>query len=337
MPKTEVNAQFLSLNYKTYEGWGRHQQLLEEHLEFAKDSSYKLILANPYNITKSPGDKLIYMATFEADKLPDEYITPANDALAIIVPDIWVKNVFINSGVNRPIYIMPEGVTDHTVWYPDQPPFTFLHFDFTSYANRKGGDMVLNAFIFLFGNNSKVKLILKGRDHHVATPKRYNNVEYIFENYSQNQMDDLWRKTHCFVFPSRGEGFGLPPLESMAHGIPTIITKGSAMETFSWWGLPLHSTGKIQAVYDGFHGYGKWDQPDEKELRDLMLYVYQNYEREKKNAEFNSAIVWDQYRFDNIAPKLAELINEIVSEDIKSATPPIIVDSEASNEATQIT
>lgn len=334
MPKTQVNAQFLSLNYKGWEGWGRHQQLLEEHLEFAKDSPYKLVLANPYNITKAPGDKIIYMATFEADKLPDEYIAPANEALAIIVPDIWVKNVFINSGVKVPIYIMPEGVTDNTVWHPDHPPFTFLHFDFTSYANRKGGDMVLDAFIFLFSNNPKVKLILKGRDHHVVLPKRYENIEYIFENYSQAQMDDLWRRTHCFVFPSRGEGFGLPPLESMAHGIPTIVTKGSAMKTMSWWGLPLPTSGKVPANYDGLHNYGQWDQPDEKDLRDLMLYVYENYDREKRNAEFNASIIWGDYCFDNIAPRLAELVNTIVSEDIKSTTSTNIVNPSGLGEVT---
>lgn len=335
MPKTKVNAQFLSLNYKTWEGWGRHQQLLQEHLEFAKDSPYKLVLANPYEMVKSPGDKIIYMSTFEADKLPDQFIGPANDALAVIVPDTWVKNVFINSGVKVPIYIMPEGITDNTVWQPDRPPFTFLHFDFTSQANRKGGDLVLEAFVNLFSNMpGKVRLILKGRDHQTPFIRKYTNVEYIFQNYTQQQMDILWSQTHCFVFPSRGEGFGLPPLEAMGHGIPTIVTKGSAMETFSWWGIPLSTKGKVPATYDHYTGFGQWDLPDVTRLTELMLMVFQNYQREKQNAELNSNIVYEHYQFDHLAPQLAELVNAIVSEDSKSTTPPIIVDPSGLGEVT---
>jgi len=333
MEKIKVNAQFLSLNYKSFEGWGRHRELIESQLQFMNESPYKLVLANPYKIDLKPGEKVIYMSTFEADKLPDEFIGPANKAVAIIVPDIWVKNVFINSGVTVPIYIIPEGVTDNTVWHPEPKPFTFLHFDATSYANRKGGDMVLDAFISVFGNmQDKVKLIMKGRNHHVASPKKYNNVEYIFEDYNQAQMDDLWKKTNCFVFPSRGEGFGLPPLEAMAHGIPTIVTRGSAMETFSYYAIPLNVIGKITATYDGYTNFGKWDKPDSLKLRELMLMVYQNYEKEKRNAEFNSSIIWQDYNFSNIAPKLAELINAIISEDSKSSISSEIINSTTSSE-----
>ena len=50
--------------------------------------------------------------------------------------------------------------------------------------------------------------------------------------------DALYRGARLFVYPSVYEGFGLPPLEAMAHGIPTIIgdaatlvevTKGAAL------------------------------------------------------------------------------------------------------------
>lgn len=321
--KTKVNAQFKTLNYKPYEGWGRHQQLIEERCEFLKDSQYKVILANPYNISIDPDDKVIFMSTFEADRLPNEFIEPANQALAVIVPDIWVKNVFIESGVTVPVYIMPEGITDHTIWNPEERPFTFLHFDFTSFANRKGGDLVLEAFLSEFGNlQDRAKLILKGRSHYFPPQHKYNNVEYIFENYSQKQMDDLWKRTNCFVFPSRGEGFGLPPLEAMGHGIPTIMTKGSAMETASWWGIPLSVTKKVPAKYDGLTGYGHWDLPDISQLKSLMKMVFNNYQREKQNAVFNSEIVWQQYNFDKIASKLSDLINAIVEEDSKDTTPP---------------
>jgi alpha-1,3-rhamnosyl/mannosyltransferase len=41
----------------------------------------------------------------------------------------------------------------------------------------------------------------------------------------------LYAEAHCFVFPSLAEGFGFPPLEAMARGVPTAVsTAGSLPE-----------------------------------------------------------------------------------------------------------
>ncbi|MCA9935945.1 MAG: glycosyltransferase family 4 protein [Ardenticatenaceae bacterium] len=39
----------------------------------------------------------------------------------------------------------------------------------------------------------------------------------------------LYRNAETFVFPSRYEGFGLPPLEAMACGTPVVTTNGSSL------------------------------------------------------------------------------------------------------------
>jgi glycosyltransferase involved in cell wall biosynthesis len=40
---------------------------------------------------------------------------------------------------------------------------------------------------------------------------------------------ELMRRSSVFVFPSRYEGFGLPPLEAMYLGVPTIISNAGAL------------------------------------------------------------------------------------------------------------
>ena len=39
----------------------------------------------------------------------------------------------------------------------------------------------------------------------------------------------LYRQAECFVYPSRYEGFGLPPLEAMACGTPVVAAEASSI------------------------------------------------------------------------------------------------------------
>jgi glycosyltransferase involved in cell wall biosynthesis len=40
---------------------------------------------------------------------------------------------------------------------------------------------------------------------------------------SEGRLAQLYRDAACFLFPSRMEGFGLPPLEAMRRGVPTAV------------------------------------------------------------------------------------------------------------------
>lgn len=46
---------------------------------------------------------------------------------------------------------------------------------------------------------------------------------------SDQTRDALYWGARLFVYPSRYEGFGLPPLEAMQHGVPTIVGNADAL------------------------------------------------------------------------------------------------------------
>lgn len=53
-----------------------------------------------------------------------------------------------------------------------------------------------------------------------------SNEDVIFMGYvSQDELWGVYRRAKAFVFPSFYEGFGLPPLEAMACGIPVVSTR----------------------------------------------------------------------------------------------------------------
>jgi glycosyltransferase involved in cell wall biosynthesis len=64
--------------------------------------------------------------------------------------------------------------------------------------------------------------------HAVHTHKLHKHVRFLgFLN--ENTLSALYRLASVFVFPSLYEGFGLPPLEAMAHGTPVVTSNVSSM------------------------------------------------------------------------------------------------------------
>jgi len=51
----------------------------------------------------------------------------------------------------------------------------------------------------------------------------------ITEFVSEQELDNLYRNASLFVFPSLSEGFGLPPLEAMARGVPVVSSNATCL------------------------------------------------------------------------------------------------------------
>ncbi len=51
----------------------------------------------------------------------------------------------------------------------------------------------------------------------------------ILGHLSSEQLAALYARARIFAFPSLDEGFGMPILEAMAHGVPVITSQSSAM------------------------------------------------------------------------------------------------------------
>ena len=51
----------------------------------------------------------------------------------------------------------------------------------------------------------------------------------MLDDVPDEDLPDLYRSASAFVFPSRYEGFGLPPLEAMACGVPVICSDAASL------------------------------------------------------------------------------------------------------------
>jgi glycosyltransferase involved in cell wall biosynthesis len=62
----------------------------------------------------------------------------------------------------------------------------------------------------------------------VEKSPRRSSIE-VLGYVSQSALENLYRRASIFAFPSLDEGFGMPVLEAMAHGVPVITSSRSAL------------------------------------------------------------------------------------------------------------
>ncbi len=92
------------------------------------------------------------------------------------------------------------------------------------------------------GRGKKPYLLYVGNDYPHKNLKRLklafkklveNGLDFelvlITEFVSEKELDSLYKNASLFVFPSLSEGFGLPPLEAMARGLPIVSSNATCL------------------------------------------------------------------------------------------------------------
>ncbi len=99
---------------------------------------------------------------------------------------------------------------------------------------RKNIALLLSAFKEIEGDYPDLKLVLCGRagwnpaavfPEGAPDPGRVIMTGYV----DDGELPLLYERAAAFVFPSKYEGFGLPPLEAMAMGCPAVSSDAASM------------------------------------------------------------------------------------------------------------
>jgi glycosyltransferase involved in cell wall biosynthesis len=247
-------------------------------LNFSQPPLFKMH-KNQYQISYTPWESTI---------IPDTWKTNLNLVDEIWTTSDWCANVFEDNGF-KDIKVYPHGID--SIWKPRKRSadgvIKFLHIG--EPAVRKAGQLTVDAFIELFGNDPRYSLTIKAFNHSiirvynnkidnniVGLPHElYSNITTITDDYSEEQLLELYYNHDVLIYPSYGEGFGFIPLQALATGMPTICT--GAWAHYKKFLGPLQLKSKmIESPWQYPHS-GNVFEPNYKHLLELMKDVVSDY------------------------------------------------------------
>lgn len=260
--------------------------------------------------------KILY-TMFESTNIPEFWVSSLKKADLVLVPSKFCQKAFKKRGIETKV--VPLGFDEDKFKVikrkrDGNEPFTFLHYN--AFNIRKGFDLVFKAFTEEFGNDENVKLILKTINPNPPFPilkSEYPNIEVIKGEYSTNKMNELLERSDLFVFPSRGEGFGLTPLETLASGITSIIPNGSGMSEYfnDKYFIEAKIKGEVQSVYTNYNlnEVGNMIEVDIEDLKKKMRWAFNN--RDKVSEMGLKGAKWvKKYNSENWAKNLSKVIKD---------------------------
>jgi glycosyltransferase involved in cell wall biosynthesis len=261
--------------------------------------------------------KKVLYSMFESTSIDPEWIPYLEMADKIFVPSKFCRDAFATRGISTEV--IPLGYNSDNFYYKekkDDGVFTFTMYN--AFDMRKGWDIVFGAFVEEFGKQEDVKLILKSVQRKLPFPiikSQYPNVELILQSVDQSVLRELLYDTDCFVFPSRGEGFGLTPLEALACGTTAIIPNASGMSEYfdDRYFIELEVDGLRPAIYENFDisVVGEMVEPSKKDLRKKMRWAYENREKVWEMGKEGAVWVKDNYTIRKTGIKLASALRKL--------------------------
>jgi glycosyltransferase involved in cell wall biosynthesis len=82
----------------------------------------------------------------------------------------------------------------------------------------------------------------------VARDARLSDRVHFEGSVDEPRLARLYEDATCFLFPSRTEGFGFPPLEAMARGVPTAVANSGSLPEVTDGGALIFDPDDPEAV-----------------------------------------------------------------------------------------
>jgi glycosyltransferase involved in cell wall biosynthesis len=194
-----------------------------------KDKAYRLIISSAVKFA----EKIITVSQFTKSDLISQFEA---QELKIEVTYEGVANL---SKGNDSLFVAKLDNKKTLALYDIHGPFLLYVGNAYPHKNLDG---LIEAFAKLHSKYANLRLVLVGKEDYfynrIKTVAKSNNLwqkenvnsPVVFTGYVPDvDLEALFQEATVYVFPSLYEGFGLPPLEAMAHGCPVASSNRASM------------------------------------------------------------------------------------------------------------
>lgn len=258
---------------------------------------------------------VVALTMFESDTVPPIWITNLNEYDHVIVPSRFLVDVLVGQGLKKPISVVPLGINPQFMQpklrqlSPDAPLIILATLD---RALRKGwayADMgVAEAF---GGDESKAVLVAKARFSSAKIDDVISENVVILQGYADDvELTKIYHAAHVMLFPSHGEGFGLPPREFAATGGIALATDwGGTQDNIDRWGWKIPCT--MESAWQGHPSWdghmGMWAKPDHQSIVNMLRDIRLNFGKYAEQAYEKAQFVSSHYKWEFAAQRIAEI------------------------------
>lgn len=290
----------------------------------------KFISLNKYNIG--------YTA-WESSKLSNDWVRHINQLNEVWVPSEYNKNVFLDSGVSVPIYVMPHTFNIDILNKESSSkgisrPADFVFYSVFQFLPRKGPIQLLKAYLTEFSKNENVCLLLKTYLFDPTNPNEkekikdiireikeklrldsYPDISLISSPLSRPQMNALHKSCDCLISSHCSEGFGITLAEAMMAGNPVIATDYSGSMDFlsedTGYPVKYQLTPVFDMPWPAYTGEQVWADINVMDLRSKMRYVFDNKNIARDKGLRGREFMISNFSWEVIGNKMKKRLQEI--------------------------
>lgn len=179
-------------------------------------------------------DRLLQLQQADAVLAISEYVR--RDALARLkLPDELIKNIAAGTNLVASADDDRLGKSAMEKLAEIKPYILYVG----AFDKRKNIEKLIACFAKLSAETGGIyRLVLAGGisdsrrievESYVKSQQLTDNEVILYGYIEDEFLIDLYQNAHLFVFPSMDEGFGLPPLEAMSLGVPTIASNRASL------------------------------------------------------------------------------------------------------------
>lgn len=251
------------------------------------------------------GQHTALFSMWESTELAMEHLTTVPLFDTVFVPCKQNKETF--GRINKNVHVTGLGC-NYDEWYftPRQMSDPFTIITAGKGGKRKGIDIA-------------IKVFKKFRDRQIA--KGFPRPRFIIKSDAVLSKPDpdiivindmlmsaederkLYEQAHVYLGLSRGEGWGMIPHQTIAQGMPTILTNAHGHADFAHYGIGIDWK-PVKAETEIVGRTGEWWEPSEEKAYEALCEVFEHYDAHLELAEKNAKAIRKEFSWDKVAEKI---------------------------------